>query len=79
MLVGCPVHTPVSTHTYGLPLSQSDQRLRTIFQSVYNNILLLTEWGGGSVQEYIARSLSVLTDRKEGYGQYIPALTDQLS
>ena len=32
-----PVHTPVRTAMYGLPLSQSDQRIRSVFQSVYNN------------------------------------------
>ena len=38
MLVRCPVLTPM----YGLPLSQSHQRIRSAFQSVYNNIYLLT-------------------------------------
>ena len=28
---------------YGLPLSQSDQRIRSVFQSVYNNKHLLDE------------------------------------
>ena len=33
VLVRCrPVHTPM----YGLPLSESDQRIRSVFQSVYN-------------------------------------------
>ena len=36
VLVRCPVHTPVRTPTYGLPLSQSDERIRSVFQSVYN-------------------------------------------
>ena len=36
MSVRCPVHTPVRTPTYGLPLSQSDQGIRCVFQSVYN-------------------------------------------
>ena len=39
MLVRFPVHTPVRTPTYGLPLSQSDQRIRSVFQSVYNKII----------------------------------------
>ena len=37
MSVRYPVHTPVRTPMYGLPLSQSDQRIRSVFQSVYNN------------------------------------------
>ena len=37
VLVRCLVHTPVRTPTYGLPLSQSDQRIRSVFQSVYDN------------------------------------------
>ena len=37
VLVRSPVHTPVRTPTYGLPLTQSDQRIRSVFQSVYNN------------------------------------------
>ena len=37
MLVRCPVHTPVRTPMYGLPLGQSDQRIRCVFESVYNN------------------------------------------
>ena len=37
VLVRCPVHTPVRTPMYGLPLSQSDQRIRSVFQSVHNN------------------------------------------
>ena len=43
--VRCPVHTTVRTPMYGLPLSQSDQRIRSVFQSVYNNVLyhLLSE------------------------------------
>ena len=36
MLVRCPVHAPVRTLMYGLPLSQSDQRIRSVFQSVYS-------------------------------------------
>ena len=36
MLVRCPGHTPVRTPMYGLPLGQSDQRIRWVFQSVYN-------------------------------------------
>ena len=38
MLVRCLVHTPVRTPMYGLSLSQSDQRIRSVFQSVHNNI-----------------------------------------
>ena len=37
VLVRCPVHTPVGTPMYGLLLSQSDQKVRSVFQSVYNN------------------------------------------
>ena len=37
VLVRCPVHTPIRTPMYGLPLSQSDQIIRSVFQSVYNN------------------------------------------
>ena len=37
VLVRCSVHTPVRTPMYGLPLSQSDQRIRSVVQSVYNN------------------------------------------
>ena len=33
----CPVPTPM----YGLSLSQSDQRIRSVFQSVYNKILVM--------------------------------------
>ena len=36
VLVRCPVHTPVRTPMYGLPRSQSDQIIRSVFQSVYN-------------------------------------------
>ena len=36
VLVRCPVHTPVRTPMYGLPLSQSDKRIRSVFQSVNN-------------------------------------------
>ena len=36
VLVRYPVHTPVRTPMYGLPLSQSDQRIHSVFQSVYN-------------------------------------------
>ena len=36
VLVRCPVHTPVSTPMYGLPLNQSDQRIRSVFWSVYS-------------------------------------------
>ena len=43
VLVRCPVHTPVRVPMYRLPLSQSDQRIRSVFQSGYNNMLLLTE------------------------------------
>ena len=39
VLVRCPVHTPVRTPMYGLPLSQSDQRIPSISQSVYNNAI----------------------------------------
>ena len=31
------VHTPVRTPMYELSLSQSDQRIHSVFQSVYNN------------------------------------------
>ena len=31
VLVRCPVHTPVRTPMYGLPLNQSDQRIRSVF------------------------------------------------
>ena len=37
VFVRCPDHTPVRTPTYGLPVSQSDQRIRSVFQSIYNN------------------------------------------
>ena len=40
MLVRYPVHTPVRTPMYGLPLSQSGQRIRSAFQSVYENYQL---------------------------------------
>ena len=43
VFVCCPVHTPVRTPMHGLPLSQLDQRIRSIFQSVYNNTELLTD------------------------------------
>ena len=36
VLVRCPVRTPVRTPMYGLPLSQSDQRILSVFQSVYD-------------------------------------------
>ena len=39
VLVRCPVHKRVRTPMYGLPLSQSDQRNRSVFQSVYNEIV----------------------------------------
>ena len=42
VLLRCPVHTLVLTPVYGLPLSQSDQRIRSVFQTVYNNNDLLT-------------------------------------
>ena len=37
VLVRCPVSTPVRTSMYGLPSSQSDHKIRSVFQSVYNN------------------------------------------
>ena len=37
VLVRCPVHTPFSTPMYGLHLSQSDQGIGPLFQSVYSN------------------------------------------
>ena len=40
VLVRYPVNTPVRAPMYGLPLSQSDQRIRSVFQSVYNDTLL---------------------------------------
>ena len=43
VLVRYPVHTRVRTPMYGLPLSQSDQRIRAVFQSVYNNLQLSFE------------------------------------
>ena len=36
-----PVHTPVRTPIYGLSLSQSDQRISSVFQTVYNKYFLL--------------------------------------
>ena len=36
MLVRCLAHTPVRTPMFRLPLSQSNQRLRFVFQLVYN-------------------------------------------
>ena len=33
----CPVHTPVCTPMCGMPLSQSDRRIPSLFHSVYNN------------------------------------------
>ena len=36
VLVRYPVHTLVRTPMYGLTLNQSNQRIRSIFQSVYN-------------------------------------------
>ena len=38
MLVRYSVHTPVRTPMYGLPLSQSDQRIRSVFQSVSRSV-----------------------------------------
>ena len=38
VLVRCSVHTPVRTPMYGLPLRQSDQRIFSVSQSVYNNV-----------------------------------------
>ena len=38
MLVRCLVHTPVRTPMYGLPLSQPDQRIHFVFQSVHNKM-----------------------------------------
>ena len=34
LLVRCPVHTPVGTPMFGLPLSQSDRRILSVSQSV---------------------------------------------
>ena len=39
VLVRCPVHKPVLTSIYGLSLSQSDQRVLSVFQSVNNNMI----------------------------------------
>ena len=64
VLVRCPVHTPVRTPTYGLPLSQSDQRIRSVFQSVYNNMLLLTNCEVHT-EKYLDRSFEVRTKRSE--------------
>ena len=37
VLVRYSVNTPVHAPMYGLPLSQSDQRIRSVFQLVYNS------------------------------------------
>ena len=47
ILVRCPVHTPVRTPMYGLSFSQSDQRIHSVFQSVYNNALVHVPTFGG--------------------------------
>ena len=45
VLVRCPVLTPVRMPTMnGLPLSQSDQRISSVFQSVYNSMLFHMVW-----------------------------------
>ena len=35
-----PVYTPFRTLMYGLPLSQSDHRIRSVFLSVYNKSII---------------------------------------
>ena len=66
VLVCCPVHAPVRTRMYGLPLGQSDQRIRCVFQLVYSNYYLLTEFAfrtiryqdqGPEVRTELARSV----------------------
>ena len=57
VLVRCPVHTPVRTPMYGLPLNQSDQRIRSVFQSVYNNVLVTI--CKADVLKYLESSLGV--------------------
>ena len=37
VLLHYPVYMPIRTPMYGLPLNQSDQRIRSLFQSVNNN------------------------------------------
>ena len=76
VLVRCPVHTSVRTPMYGLPLSQSDQRIRSVFQSVYNNMLLLTE-SAVHTWKYLLWRHAVRTERSEvraawGHNQYFP-------
>ena len=43
VLMRCLVHTLVRTITYGLPLSQSDQRIRSVFQPEYNKMAYFPE------------------------------------
>ena len=63
VLVRCPVHTPVCTPIYGLPLNQSDRRFFSVFQLVCNNILLLT---GGDVSARIYCPWPIRIDRPKG-------------
>ena len=62
--VHTPVHTPVRTPMYGLPLSHSHQRIRSVFQSEYNNMLLLTNCEVHT-GKYLDRSFEVRTERSE--------------
>ena len=42
VLVRCPVHTPVCTPMYRLSFSQYNRTFFPVFQSVYNNIYIIT-------------------------------------
>ena len=64
VLVRYPVHTPFRTLMYGLPLSQSDQRIRSVFQSVYNNKHLLTDCAVSAVK-YSDRNSDPRTEQNE--------------
>ena len=49
---------------YGLPLSQSDQRIRSVFQSVYNNCTYVFFFNTGLKTEGIYRLTGTISNVK---------------
>ena len=72
----------VRTPMYGLLLSQLDQRIRSVFQLVRNNMLLPMTNSEVHAKKYLDRSFEVRTERSEvrtkSYirSQYFPVWTE---
>ena len=62
VLMRFPVHMPVRTPMYGLPLSQSDQRIRSIFL-----VLLVSV---DSINFQIKHTLVLITVKRSNYDHF---------